>query len=283
MNIIGNRKYSQSLVVILALAIWGCGSDSDHNDDAEVTPDQVESTNSDVNTGGGEAPKSAPQPPVTKKTTKKPSGKRPILIESQKKQADGPETDGTDKVEIIEKELPEWVDVTQIELAGTGCPAGTAELTYLYDGENFELQADQFEVASGPGVSRRESRKVCSILFALDYPEGWQFSYQSIESLVDLDIGGDHKGLVKTSGHIQGDPLTDTYESSFEGPMFETKAVLHTLESLWSPCSERRASVLKLEMRLSSDVEGERVESRMILSNPTTISLQWRKCPLELN
>ena len=83
---------------------------------------------------------------------------------------------GSVNARVIEIELP---------AGGTGCPAGiiditTTSLTETLSVATITYDGEFFRVEKGEGISRRDSRKYCTIGFGATPPRGYRFAITQI-------------------------------------------------------------------------------------------------------
>lgn len=192
--------------------------------------------------------------------------------------------DKDDDDDPVPDELPDWIEVNAIELAGTGCPAGTAELNYLHDGTTFELTVDDFMASRGPGIPRLETRKVCQLLFDLSASPGWQYSLGSVALTGDLDLVENANAKIIVAHYVQSGEDTVKWDEEFTGPLTETQDLLFEGEDLlWTPCTEEesRALIVKYDFRVTHAGGEDDVIGSAAFGNPSSLKLKWRPCSPE--
>lgn len=174
---------------------------------------------------------------------------------------------------------PSGVYLRDVVHAGTGCPAGSAQVNY----RNGDLLVDLygFVAETGAGVPISASRKNCQISIDLRVPAGWQYSVRSAtyRGFVRLDSGV--TATQTTSYYFQGQARSPALNTTFRGPENRDFQLTDTLTStLWSPCDANRA----LNINVQANVRGSRGADGLIgLDSPFNLShdvrLAWRRCP----
>ena len=98
---------------------------------------------------------------------------------------------------------PDQVEITDLAVGGPGCPQGTTDflITSTTPGgpaDFFEVVFDSFLVEKGPGVSRTQKRKHCTIAAQVHFPQGYSFSLMEVhyEGWAELPIGS--RGILKS-------------------------------------------------------------------------------------
>jgi hypothetical protein len=189
---------------------------------------------------------------------------------------DGDSDDSNDQAPII----PDFVEITALTYAGTGCSAGSATLDYLHDGKTFELNTNDLFAYADLDSSRRDRRRFCQVLVAIDYSAGWQFAIKQVQLEAHVEIEASTDAEAKISSYIQGDEETAATEFLFSGPTYDSFELssASTDEVIWSPCHERRA----LNMKVEALVKGTTIDDTPLgiieIGNPIVMELQWKPC-----
>jgi len=71
-------------------------------------------------------------------------------------------------------ESPSTVKIHGVNLLGSGCPAGTADVQVDATGELFEATFSAYEIQTGPGTMASNWRKNCKLTMNLEFERGFQ-------------------------------------------------------------------------------------------------------------
>jgi hypothetical protein len=69
---------------------------------------------------------------------------------------------------------PSTVKIRGVNLLGSGCPAGTADVQVDGSGELFEATFSAYEIQTGPGTMASNWRKNCKLTLNLEFERGFQ-------------------------------------------------------------------------------------------------------------
>jgi hypothetical protein len=167
------------------------------------------------------------------------------------------------------------VTINSLSWSGNGCPPGTVVGNISGDNESFTLAFSEYTAEIGPGVSRRDRRKICMILVDLDIPAGFQYS------VVDVD----YRGFADLDEFVQGQPNSVRNIHFFDGPFFDNYEERDTFATLtYSQCGGGRTLVFDTEVavrRLSgsaTDAGGAMTVDNITGTFDTRYAIVWREC-----
>jgi hypothetical protein len=85
---------------------------------------------------------------------------------------------------------PSFVQVENVQAAGTGCPPGSLDLSVNNNGNQIGLAFGQF-VAFSPTDLNSNKRRFCQVNFKVRYPPGWALTVAStnFEGYIGIDGG----------------------------------------------------------------------------------------------
>lgn len=182
---------------------------------------------------------------------------------------------------------PSEVEIKNIRVNGSGCPAGTA--TALVTNSNpggpadyFQVTYDEFIVEKGPDAYE-SFRKFCNIAVDIKYPQGWSFSLFNMEMDGYVDIGKGAVGELKTSYRFPFVTGTKTFRKKFKGPFegdYSEGQDLGIFTAIRSKCGR----TIPLNIKTTLWIKGSRKNNSMmtvdIQSGVITqlFGLKWKRC-----
>lgn len=186
---------------------------------------------------------------------------------------------------------PDKVDVKiyDASAAGTGCPLGSVSKVTTHSkpgskgADYFQIVYDDFEIKYGKDVPARQTRKFCDFGFNIDWPEGYQFTIESLEFDGYADIHWIHRGEFESKiQFFMGDEkgYKRTIRGPFEGS-FSGKQTRKRFDDFKSDCEGSTMVNLKTTLRLDgNDRYGESTMTMDVSSGLLTqaVRLKWRKC-----
>jgi hypothetical protein len=195
-----------------------------------------------------------------------------LTVPAVARERDDGDDDGDDR-----SELPEYVNVTEVLAAGTGCPATDDGDAVLYADQFLVLNLDRMAAEAGDGADIRDGRKACQFLVELEYPEGWSYRVVAAKTIARARIDEDASASVLVSSYFQGSDVTAVAEAEYFGPERGPQEVDLALAGEWSPCDASRALNLKSEVRARAPRRGDS-SARVSLEGPVAVLLEWQRC-----
>jgi hypothetical protein len=98
---------------------------------------------------------------------------------------------------------PPYVQVENIQAAGSGCPAGSLDLAVTNAGSRIDLSYSQF-VAFAPADYASNKRKFCQVSVKVRYPPGWALTVASTDYQGYIGIDSGLKAEVISSYYFGG-------------------------------------------------------------------------------
>ena len=107
-----------------------------------------------------------------------------------------------------------------------------------------------------------DSRKNCSLVVDLDFPEGWTYSVVSLDYRGFLDLSEATKATTEAAYYFQSQADQVKFKAEREGPKVEDYGFRDTLNVnsvIWSPSQgDKRALNIKTDIRLTSEDPGQK-------------------------
>lgn len=165
---------------------------------------------------------------------------------------------------------------------GTGCPAGTVDVTLSPDARSLSLLFDQYQVSVGGTTGKSFDRKSCNIAIPVHVPQGLSVS------ILKIDFRGfNHLPQLASSQfnveYFFAGTRGPTFQRRFRGPIDEDYLISNALTAeaiIWSRCgadvnlrtnSSMRVSTVSNREAMAS-IDSEDVNASIIYH------LQWRSC-----
>lgn len=180
---------------------------------------------------------------------------------------------------------PNNVYIENLAYNGSGCPPESAVLNLADDAQAFTLIFSEYEAYAGPRVALTESRRNCQVNVTLHVPQGFTYAIASADYRGYANLQKGAKGLLKASYYFQGQPLTGSLQTPFNGPFANDWQVHHeagVAALVWAPCGVSRSLNINTQVRI--DKGNSTGESVMNMDShdgkvETLYRLAWKKCP----
>lgn len=147
------------------------------------------------------------------------------------------------------------VTIKSIDTFGTGCPSGTSVSRIADDGKSFIVGFDEYIAEAGPGIPRRDNRKVCQITVDLKIPNGFAFTIADVNYRGYADLDRNVTGTQQSIYYFAGNPQEAALRSSFHGPLSKNYVLSDRLglsSLVWSSCNATAPVVIKTEVKVDN-------------------------------
>jgi hypothetical protein len=180
----------------------------------------------------------------------------------------------------------EKITLDVVSVNGSGCPAGTADVTVLSDNTGFRVTYRDFLARAGGGVNAVEFRKNCQLNVQVHIPQGFTFAVASADYSGRARLEGGASALQRTNYYFQGSPDNNYVDHSFAGPLsgvWHTSDETAVTELVYAPCGELRNINVNTELRVyEGTLNANKVSSmsmRVSEGNVDTIvHFAWKQC-----
>lgn len=188
---------------------------------------------------------------------------------------------------------PDMADVAVYGLiaVGKGCPKGslTKIVTNSRPGSTtadyFQVTYDKFTVEHGPGIPRWESRKTCNIVYNVDYPRGFKFSFDNLSfngyAEVQAGVRAEFDARIRTPLEDKDVKFKGVIQGYYEGGYEDV--VRGRLEKFNSGCGG--SAMIKVEnmIRMRGKSPDKSIITIDTVSGAMTqaFKVQWEKCTAE--
>ena len=183
-----------------------------------------------------------------------------------------------------DKPDPGQVTLTGVTYAGSGCKAGTVEVSLSPDWATFTIIFDDYKATIGPGSKFSDQVKNCNLDFKVNYPPGYQFTlYKNVYTgyaLLDSGVTAKQTSSYWFAGFVGDKP---TFQSTWYGPYNDLYNFTDTLQNtLYSPCSASTTLNVNTQLVMtSSNPKAQSPPNDPPDEGPKfqhTYYVNWRRC-----
>lgn len=182
---------------------------------------------------------------------------------------------------------PERIVIDLVNVNGSGCPAGSAQVAVSPDNTAFTVTYSQYLAQAGPGTKPTDFRKNCQIALNVHVPNGFTYAIAQADyrGFAHLEQGA--TALQRANYYFQGMPQTTFVNHGLVGPIDENWQNTDTteVESLvFAPCGAQRYFNINTELRVNAGNSNPN-KSSFISMDSTDASINtlyhfaWKKCP----
>ncbi|MET9603384.1 DUF4360 domain-containing protein [Streptomyces sp. NPDC006459] len=182
---------------------------------------------------------------------------------------------------------PERITIDLVNVNGSGCPAGSAQVAVSPDNTAFTVTYSQYLAQAGRGAKPTDFRKNCQIALNVHVPQGFTYAIAQADyrGFAHLERGA--TGLQRANYYFQGMPQTTFVNHGLAGPMDDSWQNTDTtaVESLvFAPCGAQRYFNINTELRVNAG-NSDPNKSSFISMDSTDASINtlyhfaWKKCP----
>lgn len=176
------------------------------------------------------------------------------------------------------QEAPPHVGLSGVQLAGPGCPSGTASLTLAQNGRSLTINSVIW-AAAGPGQPRENYSKHCSAIISLDVPAGWSYAVTSAEGTGYAILDPGVYGRISTRVRFPGMPSTGG-EVRVAGPTggLATVDLSARIEPpAWSRCGGQQ-SLMITTTAVVDNISNQSRRGVIVVGPAMSYELAWRRC-----
>ncbi|MBF0312611.1 MAG: DUF4360 domain-containing protein [Oligoflexia bacterium] len=166
---------------------------------------------------------------------------------------------------------------------GTGCPAGSADITLSPDRTSLSILFDQYVAAAGGITGASFDRKTCNIAIPVRVPQGYSISIFKIDyrGYVNVPFGGEARFNVEYFFAGRRGP---TQMKTFSGPTDRDYLLTSNIAAsavVWSGCGETvnlRVNSAMLAKSNSRYDDAMATVDTLDLKAGIIYHIQWRSC-----
>jgi hypothetical protein len=164
---------------------------------------------------------------------------------------------------------------------GSGCPAGTADVSMNGDNTAFTVTYSDYLAVAGDHASPIEFRKNCQLTLQVDVPSGYSYAIRKVDYSGFAYLTAGAEGLMQAAYYFQGSPGTSYSPHEFDGPYNDTWSVSDSYPLVWSGCGDRPLLNINTELRVYAAENGSTSLMAMDSTRARSSSvyqLAWESC-----
>ncbi|MFE3939092.1 DUF4360 domain-containing protein [Streptomyces goshikiensis] len=182
---------------------------------------------------------------------------------------------------------PDRIVIELVNVNGSGCPAGSAQVSVSPDNTAFTVTYSNYMALAGPGTQPTDFRKNCQIALNVHVPQGFTYAIAQADyrGFAHLERGA--TGLQRANYYFQGMSQTAFVNHNLNGPVDDSwqNTDVTEIESLiYSPCGAQRNFNINTELRVNAGTSNPKSVSFMSMDSTdgslnTLYHFAWKKCP----
>jgi hypothetical protein len=169
---------------------------------------------------------------------------------------------------------------------GTGCPAGSAQVTMSPDNKAFTVTYSQFTAQTGPGTKPTDFRKNCQLALNMHVPQGFTFAIAGADYRGYAHLEHGASGTETANYYFQGEAQSTRIQHNFTGPAdndWEHTDSVGIASLSFLPCGEERYLNVNTELRVARGSSSPTATSFLTMDSTdgridTTYHVAWKKC-----
>lgn len=168
---------------------------------------------------------------------------------------------------------------------GSGCPAGTAQVTMQPDNTGFRISYSDFIARDGGNVPATDFRKNCQVNLLVYIPQGFTFAVARADYWGKLKLAAGATALERSNYYYQGTSDNNYVDHNLAGPVsgtWHTVDVTDDAELVYAPCGAVRSLNINTELRVDA---GSATSTTSYISMRasegdvyTLVQFQWKQC-----
>jgi hypothetical protein len=185
------------------------------------------------------------------------------------------------------KTLPDDQMVIDVAAAnGSGCPAGSADVTVSPDNKAFTVTYSQFTAQAGAGTKPTDFRKNCQLALNIHVPQGYTFAIAGADyrGFAHLEPGA--TGSESANYYFQGEAQSTRIRHDFNGPTdadWQRTDNVGIASLTYLRCGDMRYLNVNTELRVSKGWSNPKTTSFMTMDSTdgridTVYHVAWKKC-----
>jgi hypothetical protein len=181
---------------------------------------------------------------------------------------------------------PDHITIEVVTVNGSGCPAGTAQVTPRPDNTSFTITYSDYLARAGGNSDPVDFRKNCQINLAVHVPQGFTYAIASAEYRGFAHLQPGAGGLTRANYYFQGAsenaPVSHTIAGSYSGDWRFTDTT-DAAELVYKPCGESRNLNINTELRVDRGTSDPAQTSFITMDSTrgkveTIYRFAWKEC-----
>ncbi|GHC74347.1 DUF4360 domain-containing protein [Streptomyces cinnamoneus] len=183
---------------------------------------------------------------------------------------------------------PDKIVIDVVSVNGSGCPAGTANVTVSPDNTAFTVSYSNYVAQVGVGAKPTDFRKNCQLGLNVHVPQGYTYAIARADyrGFAHLERGA--TGMERASYYFQGMSQTTSVSHRFAGPLsdnWQASDVTDAAALVYAPCGVQRILNVNTELRVSAGSSDPSTTNSFMAMDSTDGSVNtlyhfaWKECP----
>jgi hypothetical protein len=178
------------------------------------------------------------------------------------------------------------VTVEVVTVNGSGCPAGTTNVTSAADNTSFTVTYSDFRAEAGAGKTALDARANCQLSLLVHIPQGFTFAIARVDYAGSASLAAGATAQQQSNYYFQGDPSTASVVHTFAGPLYggwKASDVIPVAALVYSACGVDRGVNINTDLRVSAGTSLASTVSSMTMGSTggsvsTVYQLAWKTC-----
>jgi hypothetical protein len=167
---------------------------------------------------------------------------------------------------------------------GSGCPAGTANVSMLSDNTGFKITYNAFRAEDGGNADPTDFRRNCQVNLLVHVPQGFTFAVARADYWGKAHLESGATALERSNYYYQGSSENNFVDHTFAGPLngtWRATDITQTADLVYAPCGATRSLNINTELRVNSGTSTAKSFISMRASDGdvyTLVQFQWEQC-----
>ncbi|MFH8788584.1 DUF4360 domain-containing protein [Streptomyces roseoverticillatus] len=183
---------------------------------------------------------------------------------------------------------PDRIVIDVVSVNGSGCPAGTANVSVSPDNQAFTVTYSSYTAQVGVGAKPIDFRKNCQLSLNVHVPQGFTYAVARADyrGFAHLEKGA--AGLERANYYFQGMQQTTYVNHHFTGPLHDNWQASDTTDLdavVYAPCGAVRYLNINTELRVDAGTSDPTRTTSLLAMDSTDGSINtlyhfaWKQCP----
>ncbi|MEV5240779.1 DUF4360 domain-containing protein [Streptomyces cinnamoneus] len=183
---------------------------------------------------------------------------------------------------------PDKIVIDVVSVNGSGCPAGTANVTVSPDNTAFTVSYSNYIAQVGVGAKPTDFRKNCQLSLNVHVPQGFTYAVARADyrGFARLEKGA--TGLERANYYFQGMTQTAYVNHHFTGPLNDNWQTSDTTDIdalIYHPCGAKRNFNINTELRVDAGTSDTTRTTSLVAMDSTDGNIStlyhfaWKQCP----
>ncbi|MEV5377456.1 DUF4360 domain-containing protein [Streptomyces nondiastaticus] len=183
---------------------------------------------------------------------------------------------------------PDRIVIDVVAVNGSGCPAGTANVTVAPDNQAFTVTYSSYTAQVGVGAKPTDFRKNCQLSLNVHVPQGFTYAVAKADyrGFAHLEKGA--TGLERANYYFQGMQQTTFVNHHFAGPLHDNWQASDSTDIdavVYAPCGAVRYLNINTELRVDAGASDPTRTTSLLAMDSTDGSINtlyhfaWKPCP----